>query len=167
MSGGVRNLLAQVPEIPDRYQAQERKTPKRKQAPNETLISACPLKRVRLPSASEEEEMPETLSRPTLCEGVEGTLAIPMPAIQSTLENPEKSTSKASKKLINHRRKGALRRKSNPFIISEAVGREEEDDSDSTSSSFSKHLSLSDSDSSSDSHSDSDDCILVDNNCFE
>ena len=121
MIGGVRTLLAQVPEISDKYNPHVRKTSKRRQPTKELSKSACSMKRVRLPSAYAEDEIPETLSSSRVCSGVEGQITIPMPAVQSTLENSENTTRKAHLAKNKHRRKGARHSKSNPFVISEAV----------------------------------------------
>jgi len=155
MVDGIRNLISVVciPQVP--------KTHKRPHAPKEISMSSAPLKRVRLPSDIEEEDMPETLSPTTLCSGVESPVTIPKQAVLSTLENPENAKSTASCSKRKHRRKCTRDQTSNPFIISEAE-ESGEDKTNSTSSTFS-----SDSDSNSDSDSDSDDCILVDNNSLE
>ncbi len=61
MGEGIRNLLGLVPEIPAMHIEPVRKAHKRSQARIDISKSSGPLKKVRFPSASDDEEVPENL----------------------------------------------------------------------------------------------------------
>ena len=164
MGVGIQNLLAQVPDLPDRYIPQGRKPHKRIKPPKQGANSSGPLKRVRLLSVSENEEISEEVSSITGYAADQSSANDPTQAVHSNPENAETTSRKASTPSIKHRHVESRGRVSNPFIISEAEESGDED-SDSEASSRSKLHPSSDSDSESDSESD--DCFIVDNNCFD
>ena len=164
MGVGIQNLLSQVPDLPDRYIPQGPKPHKRTKPSKQGANSSGPLKRVRLLSVSENEEISEEVSRLTGCAAEQCSENGPTKTVLSTLENAETSSSKTSSPKTEHRRVGSGGHVSNPFIISEA---EESGDEDSDSEVCSRSKRHSSSDSDSDSDSQSDDCFIVDNNCFD
>ena len=164
MGTGIQNLLAQVPDLPDRYIPQGPKAHKRTKPPKQEANSSGPLKRVRLLSVSENEEISEEVSSITGCAAEPSSANRPTPTLLSTPKNAETYSRKKSMPSIKHRHVGSPDRVSNPFIISEAEESGDED-TDSKASSRSKRHSFSDSDSESDSESD--DCFFLDNNCFD
>jgi len=164
MGVDIQNLLAQFPDLPDRYIPQGPKPHKRTKPPKLGANYSGPLKRVRLLSVSEDEEISEEVSIITCCAAELSSANDPTQTVLSTPENAETTSRKASTPSIKHRHVGSCGRVSNPFIISEAQESGDED-SDSEASSRSKLHPSADSDSESDSESD--DCFIVDNNCFD
>ena len=88
MGMGIQKLLAQVPDLPDRYIPRGPKAHKRTKPPKQDANSSVPLKRVRLQPAYEDEDISKEVSRSTGCAAEQTSANCPIPTYQRYSQHP-------------------------------------------------------------------------------